>query len=408
MFECMSPEIGPYLTDILDQPRALAAFAERAPAELAPVAALAGGERVILTGMGASLAALRPAWMTLVAAGMPAWLIETAELLNDAPALLDGGALVVAASQSGRSAEAVALVEAAEANPLIALTNDALSPLAGGADVTVEIHAGEEHAVSTRSYVNTLAAAQLVGDALAGRRGARDYFGVADALAAYLAAWEDHVSQLEAVVGLPERLYLLARGASLAAASCGALIAKEAAKRPVEAMSSPQFRHGPLELADERLTAIVLAGTGADRERNRRLYEDLERLGATAVWADVDGELPLAATLPDGRPLAEIVALQLLTVALAEQTGVPAGEFRHLRRSRRSSRALSRSTSAGRRPRGAGRRRRVDRRTPHGADDARRRRDAARARRGRGGRRDGVGDRRRRHRSGRPCQRRRR
>ena len=96
-------------------------------------------------------------------------------------------------------------------------------------------------------------------------------------------------------------------------------------------MSSPQFRHGPLELADERLTAIVLAGTGADRERNRRADEDLLRLGAVAVWADnVDGDIPLAVTPEDGRPMAEIVALQLLTVALAELTGVPAGEFRHL------------------------------------------------------------------------------
>ena len=329
MFECMPSEIGPYLTDILDQPRALAAFASQAGVEIAPVAALGGCDRVILTGMGASLAALRPAWMTLVASGVPAWLIETAELLNDAPGLLAGDVVVVAASQSGRSAEAVALVEACSA-PLVALTNDPLSPLAVGADVTVEIHAGVEHAVSTRSYVNTLAAAQLVGDALAGRRVARDYLGVADALAAYLESWDERVASIKAVVGVPERLYLLARGASLAAASCGALIAKEAAKRPVEAMSSPQFRHGPLELADERLTAIVLAGTGADRERNRRLYEDLLRLGAVAVWADVDGDIPLAVTPEDGRPMAEIVALQLLTVALAELTGVPAGEFRHL------------------------------------------------------------------------------
>ena len=74
--------------------------------------------------------------------------------------------------RSPDQAEAVALVEACSA-PLVALTNDPLSPLAVGADVTVEIHAGVEHAVSTRSYVNTLAAAQLVGDALAGRRAAR-------------------------------------------------------------------------------------------------------------------------------------------------------------------------------------------------------------------------------------------
>jgi glucosamine--fructose-6-phosphate aminotransferase (isomerizing) len=280
--------------------------------------------------MGASLAALRPAWMTLVDAGIPAWLLETAELLNDAPRLLEGDTVVLAASQSGRSAEAVALAER-EPRALVALTNDPGSPLASVADVAVEIHAGVEHAVSTRSYINTLAAAQLVADALVGLRARRDYFAVADALEEYLVDWDGRVEALKELVGLPERLYLLARGASLAAAECGALIAKEAAKQPVEAMSCPQFRHGPLELADERLTAIVLAGTGADRERNRRLYEDLERLGATALWADLGpAEIALAETSEDGRPMAEIVGLQLLTIALAELDGVEAGVFRHL------------------------------------------------------------------------------
>jgi len=278
------PELVPYLADILDQPRTLATFARRA--RLERVRALARRQPVILTGMGASLAALRPAWMTLIAAGIPAWLIETAELVNDVPGLMDGDVLVLAASQSGHSAESVALVDEAlqPANTLVAITNDPDSPLAAGADATVEIHAGEEHAVSTRSYVNTLAAAQLVADMLAGDASRRDYEAVAASLDRYLESWADRVAHLTALVGLPPRLYLLARGASLAAASCGALIAKEAAKQPVEGMSVPQFRHGPLELADERLTAIVLAGTGADRERNRRLYEDLERFGATALW----------------------------------------------------------------------------------------------------------------------------
>jgi glucosamine--fructose-6-phosphate aminotransferase (isomerizing) len=333
------PAISPYVADILDQPRTLALFAGRMRQSRAldGIRGLAHRQPVILTGMGASLAALRPAWMTVVAAGIPAWLVETAELVNDVPALLAGERVVIAASQSGRSAEAVALAELAidPATTLVALTNDPASPLAAAAHVTVEIHAGDEHAVSTRSYVNTLAAAQIVADVLAGSLRQRDYESVALALDGYLAAWEDHVARLIAVVGLPPRLYLLGRGVSVAAAACGALIAKEAAKQPVEGMSSPQFRHGPLELADDRLTAILLAGTGIDRERNRRLYEDLQRLGATAVWADVEptpalNTIALPATPPDGLPMAEIVALQLLTVALAEQSGVPAGQFRHL------------------------------------------------------------------------------
>src|SRR5918912_185082 len=165
-------EITPYVADILDQPRTLGLFAGRTrdSRALEAIRPLARRRPVVLTGMGASLAALRPAWMTIVGAGIPAWLVETAELLNDAPALLAGDRLVIAAPQSGRSAEAVALAEHATdpANRLVALTNDPVSPLAAAAHVTVEIHAGDEHAVSTRSYVNTLAAAQLVADVVAG------------------------------------------------------------------------------------------------------------------------------------------------------------------------------------------------------------------------------------------------
>ena len=115
------------------------------------------------------------------------------------------------------------------------------------------------------------------------------------------------------------------------------MILKEAAKCPAEALSTGQFRHGPLELADERLTAIVLAGhTDYDRDRNRRLAADIRRFGGRVVWADdpaVTRGPGLALASGDdgvGRALAEIVALQLVSVGIAEQTGVEPGVFRHL------------------------------------------------------------------------------
>ena len=136
-------------------------------------------------------------------------------------------------------------------------------------------------------------------------------------------------------MGLPERLFLLGRGASLAAANCGALIIKEAAKWPAEAMSSGQFRHGPLELADPAMAAVILAGeTAPDRERNRRLLDDIERFGGNGLWADTDPDgdtkLPIAVSPEPGRALAEIVMLQLVSIAIAEQSGIEPGVFRHL------------------------------------------------------------------------------
>jgi glucosamine--fructose-6-phosphate aminotransferase (isomerizing) len=342
-----SAETSDYIADILEQParlRALlAAGSWGAAGSLA--AAAERCDRVVLTGMGASLFALTPAWLTMVAAGRAAWLVETAELLHSTPGLMTGRTLILAASQSGRSAELVSLTErATQSTTLIAFTNDPSSPLADGAAAVVPIESGEdERAVSTKSYVNTLVAAWLAADALTGQRPREDAFAdAADAAEAYLADWRPRVDGLTRDAGLPQRLFLLGRGESLAAASCGALIIKEGSKHQAEAMSSGQFRHGPLELADAGTTAVVLAGeSAADRQRNFRLAFDIARYGGRAIIADTKGdaappevlELPrlsLAQVAGAGRAVAEIVALQLLSISLAEQIGIEPGTFRHL------------------------------------------------------------------------------
>jgi glucosamine--fructose-6-phosphate aminotransferase (isomerizing) len=331
---------SPYLSDILEQPDRLRGLTVSRPWEaLAPLAARAASyDRIVLTGMGASLFALWPAWLTIVRAGRPAWLIETGELVHSADELLTKGTLIIAASQSGRSAEIVSLAERAEkSGTLIGITNDTTSPLAQIAELTIPIDAGQEHAVSTRSYVNTLAVGSQAADLLAGEPPSPQTLdAAADAIAEYLESWRARTDAFTYVVGLPERLFLVGRGASLAAAHCGALIIKEAAKWPAEAMSSGQFRHGPLELADPRLVAVILAGeTGADQERNLRLQADVNRYGGRAVWANATPR-NRAATMEiapgDGvtRAIAEIVALQLLSIAVAEQSGVEPGVFRHL------------------------------------------------------------------------------
>lgn len=330
----------PYVADILDQPRRLRSLLSKQPwTAVRPVSQrLNTEERIVLTGMGASLFALMPAWQLLVRLGRPAWLIETAQLLHDLPELVTSRTLVIAASQSGRSAEIVALADRRESlGTLIAVTNDGSSPLVERSDIVIGIESGDEHSVSTGSYVNTLAAATLAAELLSGHPSSQASLEqAAEALADHLETWRDRVETIKESVGLPERLYLLGRGASLAAADCGALIVKEAAKWPVEAMSSAQFRHGPLELADRRLTAIVFAGhNNLDRDRNLRLLKDIERYGGHGFVADVEPEknvaaLRIANAHGIGRAVAEIVAIQLVSIAIAEQTGIEPGVFRHL------------------------------------------------------------------------------
>lgn len=335
---------NPYVQDILAQPGALLDLLDH-PQEsiLEGVAAAArGSARIVLTGMGSSFNGAYPAWLSLVGAGLPAWWVEGAELVPHATHLLAPPSLLWVVSQSGRSAEVEALLARVRGSgaTVFGTTNDPSSPLGRRSELVMELRCGEENTVSTRSYVNTLAATRLAAlRMLGGGRDAghlQELRQTAAALGEYLADWRARVAELESIVGAPERLMLVGRGPSLASARTGALIIKEAAKWPAEGMSSSEFRHGPLELADGRLSVVVFAGRDERQAGlNRRLATDLKRLGAHAIWASADpappgvSHLVLPSVPPSGQQIAEIVPIQLLSVALARAGGFEPGAFRH-------------------------------------------------------------------------------
>jgi len=97
------------------------------------------------------------------------------------------GALVVGMSQSGRSPDLLAVLEDARAQgcSVLAITNDADSPMARIADAVVDLDAGPERAVAaTKSYTAQLAA---VAGLAAGDEGRDALLGVADAISRTLA-----------------------------------------------------------------------------------------------------------------------------------------------------------------------------------------------------------------------------
>jgi len=59
---------------------------------------------VVLTGMGGSYFGLHPLMMELSASGWTPMMVETAELIHYYPELLAPSTLVIAVSQSGKSA----------------------------------------------------------------------------------------------------------------------------------------------------------------------------------------------------------------------------------------------------------------------------------------------------------------
>jgi glucosamine--fructose-6-phosphate aminotransferase (isomerizing) len=331
---------GPYLRDILAQPRALqdtVAGLCAAPG----LADLSGFDRIVLTGMGASYHALHPLQIRLVEHGYHAVAYETSELIHYYAAALTPRSLAIAVSQSGRSVEIVRLLEAAAAEGegrmrIIGVTNTPESPLATRADSTILTHAGAESSVSCKTFVATLLALEWLGTALRGadrKQIESTLREAAPAAQSYLTGWEAKVSNLANLLDGVRALFVTGRGASMAAAGAGGLIPKESAHFHAEGMTCSAFRHGPFEMIGASVLVLVFAGDPKTAALNEKLVQDVRNAGGRAALvgpqSDVDA-LRIPLTPPAVRPVVEILPLQLVSLALAALAGREPGKFRLL------------------------------------------------------------------------------
>jgi glucosamine--fructose-6-phosphate aminotransferase (isomerizing) len=330
---------GEYLLDILHQPQALEnTFASLALSKpLQDVAArLNKGkfQRVVLTGMGSSFHALHPLNLELVGHGFTALMVETSELVHYKNRFFDPKTLIIAASQSGQSAEMVRLVQTNhKCCTVVAVTNTPDSPLAKHANAAVLTQAVNEFSVSCKTYVTALMALKWLGDVLCERdlrRARRELKHAAPAVAAYLADWKDYVHTLAQLLENTRHLFLVGRGASLATVGTGALIVKESDHFHAEGMSSAAFRHGPFEMLGSETFVLVFAGDAKTRDLNQRLLHDIQQQEGRAEFVDKDASLPccrIAEHGPSIRQILEILPVEMITLALALQAGREAGRF---------------------------------------------------------------------------------
>lgn len=325
---------SPFEIDMKNQADALRDFASAAAPDLTAVLER-GYDRIVLTGMGSSHFAALPTWRALTAAGRPTWWVDSGQLL-DSPGLITPETLLVATSQSGASGEIAALFDQAKSpvppQSVVAITNDVDSPLARHADAVLALHSGTEATVSTKSYLNTLAAHQSLVSAVTGGPG-EDVEQTAQLIENY--AFPKILADTAAahISADRPRLAFIGNRDHASTALYAGLIVKEAAKVAAEGFIGGQFRHGPLELAGPGLTAVMFGCYEDDDNRSLRdLAEDLVSVG-TAVLLVGDLQVPGARTVTLQRAgrlaglAGESLVAQHLAVEIARARGIEPGAF---------------------------------------------------------------------------------
>jgi glucosamine--fructose-6-phosphate aminotransferase (isomerizing) len=329
-----------FFTEIAGQPEALRRLADY-------YAGAEGGARLaavpppaLLVGMGASHHGGLFAAHRLQELGRPVQAVEATEALYGAAERLAGARQMLYVSQSGASGEVLPLLDRLPAAAHItALTNDAASPLAQRAQVVLPLLAGEEQTVATKTLTNTLALLWLLQQHWTGRLD-RTAFETLERLAARLAQTTEAAAEMAeqwlAQLGQAHAYAVVGAGSQAITARHAAMIIMEWLKRPAVSASVGAFRHGPIEIAQSGLGAIVFAEPGPAYTSTCQLAQALSDYGTSVLLvergqtrrlsAPAQPSAPLDSTL---LPIIDLLPVQIFAEALARARGQTPG-FRHI------------------------------------------------------------------------------
>jgi len=236
-----------YHAAVASQPRMLELSLAAASDALA-TAALAPwhpGDTVAVVGMGASSHSAHALVSALGAVGVRAVSMTASDVALLAPGHQPADHYVLV-SESGRSPEPVDAARRFTAGRRIAVTNVPGSPLTEVADVVVPLGGFDDGAVYTIGYTATLLAYSLLMRR-AGLPGHDIAAGLGQRVEAALTRCDGAARIVAAHLLGAQAVDFVGRGMSLAAASEGALIIREALAMPAAAFDSYQYLHGPLE-----------------------------------------------------------------------------------------------------------------------------------------------------------------
>jgi glutamine---fructose-6-phosphate transaminase (isomerizing) len=251
-----------------------------------------------------------------------------------APALR--GALCLAISQSGRSPDILAAAQAArDAGALVvALVNDAASPLAELAEVAAPLLAGPELSVAaTKSYIAALSAVVQLAALWSGD--AQLLAALAELPELLERAWALDWSAAVGPLKDARSLYVLGRGLGFGVAEEAALKLKETCGLHAEAFSAAEVRHGPMALVGPGFPVLAFAQGDETREGVEAATAAAAAQGAPVLKAGGGAQagvtsLPTEAACPVLEPIAYALSFYRLANAVALARGLDPDEPPHL------------------------------------------------------------------------------
>ncbi len=273
---------------------------------------------VVLLGSGSSLFMARLGALALRRRGVRAHALAASEAPLDNAAYRD--AVVIACSQSGRSADILEAIELLRPKELIALTNTADSPLGERAQAVIDVGAGTELAVPASKSVTATAAILLWAAGLIADSHSRNASTLIET-AEDVRGWLDG-DGVEAIADAAQRIgrrrsvVIVAAGYGVPVAQECALKLKEASYIHAEGFSAGEFRHGSAAMLDATCAIVGIVDDHSREIVNRPMREALQAESLRYVFGARLGDIPVLGPVVGiaFNTLAWLVAAQMLAL----------------------------------------------------------------------------------------------
>ncbi|MET9199352.1 glutamine--fructose-6-phosphate transaminase (isomerizing) [Gordonia sp. NPDC003585] len=285
--------------------------------------------------------------------------VELASEFRYRDPVLDRSTLVVAISQSGETADTLEAVRHAKDQKarVLAICNTNGAQIPRESDAVLYTHAGPEIGVaSTKCFLAQIAAAYLVGLALAQARGTKYADEVAREFAA-MEAMTDAVAEvlktMEPVRDLARSLahhntvLFIGRHVGYPVALEGALKLKELAYMHAEGFAAGELKHGPIALIEDELPVITVMPSADGRAvLHSKMVSNIREIQArgartiviaepddAAARAVADDFIPIPKVPTLLQPLVTTVPLQVFAASVAQARGYDVDKPRNLAKS---------------------------------------------------------------------------